>query len=126
MMIQHLEALAEMRGTLKHLAMALQAIRPRVTQMEDGLGAMVEDFGRLIEYCERPPAPMPAQPDQLRYYRASRTATEKARCAIVATEADLAALIETLEATIDRLNVAGYVVAADSTTNDEGTDDAAI
>jgi hypothetical protein len=125
-MIQELEALAEIRGSLKHLAMTLQAIRPRVDVMEEGLGLIVEQHGRMVEYCELPPAPMPRQPDQLRYYRAARTAVEKARCAVVATAADMDALMETLDNTIDRLNVAAYTVAADSTTDNEGTDDAAV
>ena len=126
-MIRDLEALAEIRGSLKHLALTLQAAKPRVETMEDGLDVMVQQYGRMVAYCEAPPLPMPAQPERLRYYRASRTATEKARCAIVATLADLAALMETLDNTIDRLNVAAYTVAADDTTiDDEGTDDAAV
>lgn len=126
-MLQHIETLAELRGSLKHVALTLQAIKPRMDQMEEGLQIMVDQFGNLVEFCTNPPEYLPANPEQALCYRASRTATEKARCAIVASIADTEALMETLDATIDRLNVAAYVVAAEtSTLIEEGFTDAAV
>lgn len=125
-MIQELETLAELRGSLMHLALTLNAIKPRIEKMEHGLDQMAVEYGRMVERFANPPAPMPRQEQHVRYYRASRAATMKAWSAMVATGADLAGLMETLDSTIDRLNTAAYVVAADSTTDDEGTDDAAV
>lgn len=124
-MIETLQYVNVIRGGLAAMGASLEAMKPQVERFEESLEVVVEQANRSATFCERPPVPLPAMPARADYYRAVRTSSEKARCAVVATLADLTALIETIENTMERLNYAAEIVAADATTTDEGTDDEA-
>ena len=125
-MIETLQYLNVIRGGLTAMGASLDAMKPQVERYEESLQSIVDQADRSATDCERPPAPMPAMLEHAAYYKAVRTSSEKARCAVVATLADLDALMETIGNTMDRLNTAAEIVAYNAMTTDEGTDDAAV